>query len=102
MKCCQAAEEAMSGWYVRGCPMSTLPDPHDLVGFAREIGLYDLLADDRRQLLSNLAAFRAVAAVPKEREAFASALDHGHCLRLLKGIEKLAAWLNGPDARAAP
>jgi hypothetical protein len=91
LKCYQAIEKCLSGYFVRNHFANTLPTIKTLCAFAIEIGVFKRLTAEQQQLLRDLQPYQGAAKSLPAKQALAAANDEDSSLALNARTTALAA-----------
>jgi len=69
------------------------PRTHDLVRLAGKGDVFDIMSDEQKQLLRELAPLHIEARYPEFKEKIAAALSPKYCKQLLSKTEDFLCWI---------
>jgi HEPN domain-containing protein len=90
--CHQVIEKMLKSYYAHTQNL-TPPATHNLLLLATESGIYDLLSDDRKKLLSQLMPLNIQARYPTDKERILKSLSYEKCQDLIVKTKELTQWI---------
>jgi HEPN domain-containing protein len=90
--CHQVIEKMLKSYYAYSQSL-TPPAIHNLLMLATESGIYDLLSEDQKKLLSQLMPLNIQARYPTDKERILKSLTYEKCHDLIDKTKELSEWI---------